>query len=109
MSGRLAGKTALITAAGQGMGHACAVQMAAEGATVYATDVNPQLLEQFGGMRGVIARPLDDSVVATLEDGAYPMRRARGYAPMPVATRAPGPVVLAVGGHQKVALGCSCE
>ena len=49
MSGRLAGKTALITAAGQGMGYACAVQMAAEGATVYATDVNPQLLEQFGG------------------------------------------------------------
>ena len=59
MSGRLAGKTALITAAGQGMGYACAVQMAAEGATVYATDVNPKLLEQFGGMRGVIARPLD--------------------------------------------------
>jgi 2-keto-3-deoxy-L-fuconate dehydrogenase len=59
MSGRLAGKTALVTAAGQGMGYACAVQMAAEGATVYATDVNPKLLEQFGGMRGVIARPLD--------------------------------------------------
>ena len=59
MSGRLAGKTALITAAGQGMGYACAVQMAAEGATVYATDVNPKLLDQFTGMRGIVARPLD--------------------------------------------------
>jgi len=51
-----------------------------------------------------IARPLDDSVVAVLPEGAYPMRRARGYAPLPVATRREGPVVLAVGGHLKVAL-----
>jgi 2-keto-3-deoxy-L-fuconate dehydrogenase len=40
MSGRLAGKTALVTAAGQGMGRAVAMAMAQEGATVYATDVN---------------------------------------------------------------------
>jgi 2-keto-3-deoxy-L-fuconate dehydrogenase len=56
---RLAGKTALITAAGQGMGHACAMQMAAEGATVYATDVRAELLEGFKGMPNVIARRLD--------------------------------------------------
>jgi 2-keto-3-deoxy-L-fuconate dehydrogenase len=39
MTQRLAGKVAFVTAAGQGMGHACAMQMAAEGATVHATDV----------------------------------------------------------------------
>src|SRR5207249_3973016 len=38
MSGRLAGKTALITAAGQGIGRAAAIAFAAEGATVWATD-----------------------------------------------------------------------
>jgi len=51
-----------------------------------------------------VARPLDDSVVAVALDRALPIRRARGYAPLPVATRREGPVVLAVGGHLKVAL-----
>ncbi len=49
MSGRLAGKTALVTAAGQGMGYACAMQMAAEGATVYATDVKARAARQLQG------------------------------------------------------------
>jgi 2-keto-3-deoxy-L-fuconate dehydrogenase len=40
MSGRLAGKTALITAAGQGIGRATAELFAAEGAEVWATDVD---------------------------------------------------------------------
>ena len=40
MNGRLAGKTALITAAGQGMGRAVALAMAREGAQVTATDVS---------------------------------------------------------------------
>ena len=47
MSGRLAGKTALITAAGQGIGRATALAMASEGATVFATDVNPKLLDKY--------------------------------------------------------------
>jgi 2-dehydro-3-deoxy-L-fuconate 4-dehydrogenase len=59
MAGRLAGKTALVTAAGQGIGFASAMQMAAEGATVYATDVNPKLLDKFQGVANVSARPLD--------------------------------------------------
>jgi len=59
MAGRLAGKTALITAAGQGIGFASAMQMAAEGASVYATDVNPKLLDKFNGVANVTARPLD--------------------------------------------------
>ena len=59
MSGRLAGKTALVTAAGQGMGRACAVQMAAEGATVYATDVKPELLADLAGVANITTRKLD--------------------------------------------------
>ncbi len=38
--GRLLGKRILITAAGQGMGRAAALAMAAEGATVFATDID---------------------------------------------------------------------
>ncbi|MFK7751421.1 MAG: SDR family oxidoreductase [Sedimentitalea sp.] len=41
---RLHNKRALITAAGQGIGRASALAMAAEGATVFATDVNAEAL-----------------------------------------------------------------
>jgi 2-keto-3-deoxy-L-fuconate dehydrogenase len=44
MSGRLTGKIALATAAGQGIGRATAIVFAEEGATVWATDINEQLL-----------------------------------------------------------------
>lgn len=56
MSGRLAGKTALITAAGQGIGRAAAEMFAAEGATVWATDVNDAAL---AGLRQCRTRRLD--------------------------------------------------
>lgn len=42
--GRLSGKRALVTAAGQGIGRASAIAMAAEGAQVFATDVDAALL-----------------------------------------------------------------
>jgi 2-keto-3-deoxy-L-fuconate dehydrogenase len=45
MGARLAAKVALITAAGQGIGRASALRFAAEGATVWATDLNPATLE----------------------------------------------------------------
>jgi 2-keto-3-deoxy-L-fuconate dehydrogenase len=51
MSGRLAGKTALITAAGQGIGRATAELFAAEGATVWATDANETVLAGLGQCR----------------------------------------------------------
>jgi len=46
---RLEGKTALITAAGQGIGRAIAQRFLEEGANVVATDVNTKLLEGFAG------------------------------------------------------------
>jgi 2-keto-3-deoxy-L-fuconate dehydrogenase len=44
MSRRLAGKVALVTAAGQGIGQATAIAFADEGAAVWATDVNESAL-----------------------------------------------------------------
>jgi 2-keto-3-deoxy-L-fuconate dehydrogenase len=44
MSGRLAGKIAFVTAAGQGIGQATAIAFADEGALVWATDVNESSL-----------------------------------------------------------------
>ena len=59
MSGRLAGKTAFVTAAGQGIGAAAARAMAREGATVFATDVKPALLDSYRGVANVTTRVLD--------------------------------------------------
>jgi 2-dehydro-3-deoxy-L-fuconate 4-dehydrogenase len=59
VSGRLEGKVALITAAGQGIGRATALAMAREGAQVYATDVNAKALEQYAGAAGITSRVLD--------------------------------------------------
>lgn len=56
---RLKGKTALVTAAGQGIGRASALALAAEGAQVWATDLNPQLLDSYDGIEGVRAVQLD--------------------------------------------------
>jgi 2-keto-3-deoxy-L-fuconate dehydrogenase len=59
MSGRLAGKTAFVTAAGQGIGQAVALAFAREGAHVWATDVNEKLLDSYKGIANVTTRKLD--------------------------------------------------
>lgn len=48
MARRLQGKTALVTAAGQGIGRATAEAFMAEGAEVIATDLNSELLKGLG-------------------------------------------------------------
>jgi len=60
MIGRLAGKTALVTAAAQGIGRATAVAFADEGATVWATDINEAELKALSDVRSSIrVRRLD--------------------------------------------------
>ena len=56
---RLKGKTALVTAAGQGIGRASALAMAAAGAQVLATDLNPALLESYAGVANITTAQLD--------------------------------------------------
>ncbi|MCY4589168.1 MAG: SDR family oxidoreductase [Alphaproteobacteria bacterium] len=59
MSDRLAGKTALVTAAAQGIGRSTAEAFHREGATVVATDVDGgKLADAFGGT-GITGRVLD--------------------------------------------------
>jgi 2-keto-3-deoxy-L-fuconate dehydrogenase len=66
MTGRIAGKTCLITAAGQGIGRATAERFIAEGARVVATDIDEAAL---AGLTGAEPRRLDvtdPSAIATL-------------------------------------------
>ncbi|WP_163264046.1 SDR family oxidoreductase [Chelativorans alearense] len=52
-------KTALITAAAQGIGRASALAFARAGAKVYATDINEKLLADLEGQNGIATRKLD--------------------------------------------------
>jgi len=56
---RLQGKTVLVTAAGQGIGKASVLAMAAQGAQVLATDVNPALLATYAGVANIRTAVLD--------------------------------------------------
>jgi len=69
---RLKGKTAFITAAGQGIGRASALAMAREGATVWASDVDAGLLSGLDGLRTMQLDVLDTAAVqaAAREVGA---------------------------------------
>lgn len=68
----LTNKTILITAAGQGMGAASARACAAAGASVIATDVNGDLLDNLAGVAGIETRVLDvtkaDQIAALAAD-----------------------------------------
>ena len=65
-SARLAGKTALVTAAGQGIGRATALAFAREGARVIATDINAQLLADLSGVAGISTLRLDVTDAAAI-------------------------------------------
>jgi 2-keto-3-deoxy-L-fuconate dehydrogenase len=56
---RLSGKTALVTAAGQGIGRASALAMAREGAKVLATDLRPEALAPLDGIANITTAALD--------------------------------------------------
>ncbi len=70
--GRLAGKKALITAAGQGIGRASVDSYVAEGAQVIAGDINDESLAELATIEGVTAIKLDvtdaDAVAAAVAE-----------------------------------------
>ena len=63
---RLTGKRALVTAAGQGIGRASALRMAAEGAEVIATDVNAAALAELPGMSTHVLDVRDGAAITAL-------------------------------------------
>jgi 2-keto-3-deoxy-L-fuconate dehydrogenase len=77
MAGRLAGKAAFVTAAGQGIGRGAALAFGREGATVWATDVNEDLLSDLE-KQGLKTRVLD------VTDGAAIARVAAEVGPVDV-------------------------
>ncbi|QPC43874.1 SDR family oxidoreductase [Kaustia mangrovi] len=72
MSGRVSGKTALVTAAGHGIGRASALALAREGAHVFATDIDEAALAELAGEAADIETfPLDitsDEAVAAARE-----------------------------------------
>lgn len=70
MSNRLQGKTAFVTAAGQGIGRATAEAFAREGAKVIATDLNLELLAGLKGQPNVVVEKLDALDAAAIADAA---------------------------------------
>lgn len=56
---RLKDKITVVTAAGQGIGRASALAMAAEGSIVWATDVNEEALRSLGGIANIRTARLD--------------------------------------------------
>lgn len=74
---RLEGKTVLLSAAGQGIGRASALAMAAEGANVYATDINSETLEKLkddasGAIQTRVLDVMDDAAVKEIAGQTNP-------------------------------------
>ena len=93
--GRLEGKRAFVTAAGQGIGRAIADMFAREGAEVIATDLDPGLLDGFARETGGRAERLD------VRDTAAVNAMARDVGPVDVLANVAGFV------HHGTVLDCS--
>jgi 2-keto-3-deoxy-L-fuconate dehydrogenase len=77
MAGRLNGKHAIVSAAGQGIGRASAVLFAREGAAVHAVDINPQTLaslsQEVPGIQTTVLDVTDPGAVAAFVAAAGPV------------------------------------
>lgn len=76
MTGWVTGRTALVTAAGQGIGRATALAFAAAGARVVATDINEETLGELAGKNGIETSRVDvlqDEEVAAVVKAAGPV------------------------------------
>lgn len=73
MAGRLEGKTAFVTAAGQGIGRATALAYAREGARVLAADLDPRGLHELPGCTAITLDVTDALAVARAAENAGPI------------------------------------
>ncbi|MCZ8184563.1 MAG: SDR family oxidoreductase [Beijerinckiaceae bacterium] len=73
MAGRLKGKVAVVTAAGAGIGQAIAMAFAAEGAKVFATDINRAALDAIPRARKMKLDVLSDKAVARFAEKVGPI------------------------------------
>lgn len=73
MTGRLAGKRAFVTGAGQGIGRAVTLAFGAEGARVLATDRDAGKLAGLDGAEAAALDVLDDAAVAAAIAAAGPL------------------------------------
>lgn len=69
----LAGKTCLITAAGQGIGRATAEAFITAGATVWATDLDAEAVETIGGARARKLDVTDAAAIAAMAEETGPI------------------------------------
>ena len=95
MTQRLQGKTAFVTAAGQGIGRAIVEAFVREGATVIASDINAALLHALVEATGCRAEVLDAT------DGAAITATAAAVGPIDVLVNAAGYV------HSGTVLDCT--
>lgn len=78
MTGRLDGKTALVTGAGSGFGAGIARRFAAEGARLLLADINGHAAEAIAGEIGAVACRADVSDAGSVADVAEAMTRHLG-------------------------------
>ena len=97
MTDRLSGKTAFVTAAGQGIGRATALAFAREGARVIATDVNAGALAALNAECGCTIQLLN------VTDASAVAAAARAYSHVDILFNAAGYV------HHGTVLDCSEE
>src|SRR5262249_38059173 len=97
MSDRLKGKRAFVTAASVGIGRACALAFAREGATVFATDIDEK------GLATLKSEGIADVARLDVRDSAAVAAAAKGVGKMGVLLNAAGFV------HHGTVLDCSDE